>query len=106
MRPGKNPRKTLPKNENQNLQTEEIANIGWGQFRVAKWGQTAVANSHRQVHGIPHITVRPGDYQTPGWKDWRRCSQPFERKSAERIEEANNSDNDENAANCTKRRQP
>ena len=29
----------------KNLQTEEIANIGWGQFRVAKWGQTAVANS-------------------------------------------------------------
>ena len=51
MRPGKKTRKTLPKNENQNLQTEEIANIGWGQFRVAKWGQTAVANSGPQKPG-------------------------------------------------------
>jgi hypothetical protein len=41
-----------------------------------------------------------------GWKDWRWCTQPFDRESAERIEEANNSDNDENAASYTKGRQP
>jgi hypothetical protein len=62
----------------KNLQTEEIANIGWGQFRVAKWGQTAVANSYAftQFANLGHSLRsrhRPGRQR--GWLFLRECFQ-------------------------------
>jgi hypothetical protein len=44
--------------------------------------------------------------QMSGRKDRRWRAQTFDRKSAERIEEANDAESDENAASQAERRQP